>query len=314
MKRFLAMVTAVILIAGGLTVSVAATAQNAANDYFAVSDSEIAKYANKKSVKDMTAEQINTAYKEIVSKNLAASREGVESPINETFQMTDQILIKIINYGMNQDDKVKAVYDFLVYNYTKYGYNEKLPSGNKVSYDVITTDAGTLYLDIMFAYRLLISKTGTCNDFAFLMFVMLYRLNIESEVIYELNGSFFVNYDGSLHHHSFNRVCVNGKWYWYDVDMDGSMFRRGIKPLYSNYKKDTATFKKNHIWDEEIYPEYKSGATVKEIGERTTADAVVTDGQYPATLAGAKQAVNNFANGKITAAQAIAAVKAFANA
>ncbi|MDR3122026.1 MAG: hypothetical protein LBU58_11950, partial [Clostridiales bacterium] len=126
----------------------------------------------------------------------------------DVYGAVDQILSQIIKDGMTEDEKVKAVYTCIMYNFTHTGKAETIPEGNKVTYTTPTrSSSGGAYVGR--AGTLLTNKNGVCDHFAALFKVMLDRIGIPCEVA---SGQ-YVNRDGSKMPHAWNRAQIDGGWY-----------------------------------------------------------------------------------------------------
>ncbi|MDR3121888.1 MAG: hypothetical protein LBU58_11245, partial [Clostridiales bacterium] len=170
------------------------------------------------------------------------------NPETDVYGAADQILSQIIKDGMTEDEKVKAVYTCIMYNFTHTGKAEIIPEGHKVTYTTPTrwTDGDHTAGN---ARKLLVDKNGVCDHFAALFKLLLDRIGIPCEVA---SGQ-YVNRDGSKMPHAWNRAQIDGVWYWYDVDVDGTVLRRDGKLLYFLYRKTTAEWRTTHEWDESRY-------------------------------------------------------------
>lgn len=155
-----------------------------------------------------------------------------------------QILDAVTPQNASSDDTVMGIYNFFIYNFIRNDTDrETLPTTNKVTYDkdrVSAYDRGTY---------LLYSGTGGCLEFSSALNRL---LNTAGFPAFEVYGE-YVNRDGSQLFHGFNRAQIDGTWQWYDVDVEGSVYRRGgySSPLYYLYKKDSAYWEGNHNWDAE---------------------------------------------------------------
>lgn len=154
-----------------------------------------------------------------------------------------QILGSLVSNSMSDTQKTKAIYDFPIYNFIRYDTStEKLPYGYApTSYDknaVTVLDRGSWLLGI---------GVGGCQEYATLFHRLMNSAGIPCFNVY---GD-YVNTDGTACWHAFNRAKINGIWYWYDVDVEGSVFRRGgyDNPLYYLYEKDDSSWHKNHNWN-----------------------------------------------------------------
>ncbi|MDR1704230.1 MAG: leucine-rich repeat protein [Clostridiales bacterium] len=175
-------------------------------------------------------------------------------------QMCEDILALIISDGMSTDDKIKAIYDFLIYNFLHirfydpgYKQTHKEKDNNKrLEYSMPLTKTDLQYLDINYTY-LFEHGEGVCDHFAMTFSYFLGLLGIQS---YYVSG-YFIDTQGERTGHMWNYVNVDGAWYWYDVDVEGTVYRTGDRdePSYYLYKRDTEFFRTNHVWDEEALAE-----------------------------------------------------------
>jgi hypothetical protein len=62
----------------------------------------------------------------------------------------------------------------------------------------------------------------------------------------EMWGGKYLNRDGSAVSHAWNRAYLDGAWRWYDVDVEGTVYRRGGKVLYYLYEKGDAEWATTH--------------------------------------------------------------------
>jgi len=197
-------------------------------------------------------------------------------------KMGREILSQIITKDMDAEQQIKAVYDFLIYQFlhiklynTAYKETHKDKDADKrINYQHIPlsekekSDAGNAqgakylegitvkeiemlhsYLFVNNVANLLINGEGDCADFADTFTFLLRMLDIDSIVV---RGE-YINRNGSTYSHVWNYIKADGTWYWYDVDIEGIMYRTGSanELSYSLYKKDTDYWKKNHSWDED---------------------------------------------------------------
>lgn len=183
--------------------------------------------------------------------NLPSSVTGFSQSQAEAFQwmaqnraVVQQILSQVVPDNATEDEAIRGIYDFLIYNFKRNDTDlEVLPTIKQVPYSsdlVNVEDRGTWLLS---------DGTGGCLEFSSLLYRLLSSAGIPS---FEVYGE-YVNRDGSSQFHGFNRALVNGDWYWYDVDVEGSVYRRGdvASPLYYLYKKDSEYWLTNHVWDGE---------------------------------------------------------------
>ncbi len=181
----------------------------------------------------------------------------------ETDYMAELILKKIIKDNMTNEQKVKAVYTWVVKN-VKHNENrwdtEKFP----VVYekDVLSLPARAyleecrqkaaegklLYSSSYYtqsATDVLKRRVGVCSTISQTLQVLLNHLGFESSVVHGM----YKNRNGSTLDHYWNNVTLNGKEYWLDVDVELSNWKGGAVNYYW-YLKGDKEWKTNHIWYE----------------------------------------------------------------
>ncbi len=181
----------------------------------------------------------------------------------ETDYMAELILSKIIKDTMTNEQKIKAVYTWVVKN-VKHDENrwdtEKFP----VVYekDVLSLPARAylkecrqnaaegkiLYSNSYYtqsAADVLKRRVGVCSTISQTLQVLLNHLGFESSVVHGM----YKNRNGSTLDHYWNNVKLNGKEYWLDVDVELSNWRGGSVNYYW-YLKGDKEWKTNHIWYE----------------------------------------------------------------
>ena len=226
--------------------------------------------------------------------------------------MADEILKGIPTAGKSDTEKIRAVYDWIVKNCSRYDWNgtyyfdtevvlaqaqgaygEKLSaaleSGGIVlrqdlapetQYDprygmYVTAYDSNMYI-CSFAYDMMLTRTGTCAHFAALLSVLLGHLGYDCRLI---DGD-FINRDGSKVEHKWNYVLVNGRYYWLDPRMDHSAYASTGKINYQYFMKtDLKEWESRHEWDHTYSNWLASNAA--QIAERyTAASAVAADGPW----------------------------------
>lgn len=125
----------------------------------------------------------------------------------------DAILAKIFKPGMTDEQKVKAIHDYIVTHVT---YDRELRDAQTVETILITLDKGR----------------GVCGDYALLFMYLCRRANIPC--VSELSMSM---------DHAWNSVFVNGDWLFVDTTWDDDD-KGPIK--YTYFLKDKYTFMKSH--------------------------------------------------------------------
>jgi transglutaminase-like putative cysteine protease len=162
----------------------------------------------------------------------------------------DNVLAKVTAEAKTEDEKVKAVYDFLIYQFSHENKPIREDAAKIMEERKLNLSAYELlsYFDVSTkqeeqAFRLFLEKQGVCDNFTAAFSVMLNRLGIECESW----GGNFVNTDGTKDPHAWNRAKVDGQWYWYDVDVEGTVFRRDRGSVsYFLYKQTDEAMKKYH--------------------------------------------------------------------
>jgi hypothetical protein len=112
-------------------------------------------------------------------------------------------------------------------------------------------------LETKMALKMMLERVGTCYEFSALLQILLEHVGIECHVY----GGYFHNSDGSSVIHKWNRLRLNGAYYWSDVRIDNASFERsGRTSLYYDYylERSTSTWKERHSWEEDAYPQYST--------------------------------------------------------
>jgi hypothetical protein len=148
---------------------------------------------------------------------------------------------------MSTDEKIKAAYDFLMFNFTHAGNGERIPGKNRVYYGKGQefTSGATAYATV---WALFYDQEGVCYNFTDAMVYMLERIGIRANPCGE--QAFYRNADGTLTAHYWCEIDTDDGRYWYDIDVDGSMTRRnGGTASYTFYKKTVSQFISTHEFD-----------------------------------------------------------------
>ncbi len=162
-------------------------------------------------------------------------------------QKIPEILDEIITDQMNDEQKVKAVHDWIVTN---------------VEYDTSFKERS--------AYAALFLETAVCQGYSLLAYSMIQKLGIEVRIIEgDFNG-------GS---HSWNMVNLCGNWYHLDTTSDDPVPDELGRVLYNYYNKSDYEMYSDHDWNYGIYPEapisYEEGVCFYQ--NRITADPASFD-------------------------------------
>lgn len=144
--------------------------------------------------------------------NMNLSPDSIYKKLNKKL---DAILKKIIKSSMTQEQKVKAIHDFVVKHIT---YDSKYQDEHTIESIITTIDIGK----------------GVCGDYSLLFLHLCRRASIPC--VFEAGSYFTLN-------HAWNSVYVNGKWLFVDTTWDDG---ENGKILYKYYLKDKYTFMKSH--------------------------------------------------------------------
>ncbi|MCL2169920.1 MAG: stalk domain-containing protein [Defluviitaleaceae bacterium] len=147
----------------------------------------------------------------------------------------------IIEGATTGDAKIKAVYDFIILNFSYQDQRDGATidgTGRPAHYTIpqpsfVNTRAdGAIYLtavitenhdwDRLFAWLLLLEGEGVCDHFAALFAIMLQTMGIEAKRV----GGYYVNRDGSQVGHAWTAVRLDGNWYYFDPQIEASWFKR----------------------------------------------------------------------------------------
>jgi hypothetical protein len=132
------------------------------------------------------------------------------------------ILKQMIKPGMNDIQKETAVHDFVVSN---------------IAYDTSLVKHT--------AYDALVKGKTVCQGYALLTYRMLNDLGIKNRIV-----------EGKVRGeaHVWNEVLLDGKWYHLDTTWDDPVPNVKGRVLYNYFNLTTAQLKKDHSWDETLYP------------------------------------------------------------
>jgi hypothetical protein len=97
-----------------------------------------------------------------------------------------------------------------------------------------------------------LSGYGVCDNFANVFRLLALRLGFECNYV---SGQ-YINQDGTKYGHGWNQIKIDGEWYWVDVDVEGTVYRRGgySEPLYYLFMKKDSDWVNNHSWLRENWP------------------------------------------------------------
>ncbi|KAJ52122.1 hypothetical protein BD780_000100 [Clostridium tetanomorphum] len=159
--------------------------------------------------------QLNISYR-----TTKAQEEYVDAKVSS-------ILNNIITEYMTDDQKEKAIHDYIVAN---------------IAYDTSLTK--------FTAYEALYSGTTVCQGYAMLAYKMLNQVGIETKIVVgeANNGS-------STESHAWNLVNLHGKWYQLDCTWDDPVPDRKGRVRYDYYNITDEKMGQDHFWERAKYPE-----------------------------------------------------------
>ena len=148
-------------------------------------------------------------YKQLKNKGIEIQMDGsalpdqiVYTPGDHTFAAVDQV----VKDGMGEEEKVKAIHDYLIYH-ANYVNNGDYSTAENWAYG---------------AGGVLLHKEGVCQSYAFAFYMMAISAGLECR---------FVSGTADGGGHAWNQVKVNGKWYYIDCTWDDP-----VGGGYENYK------------------------------------------------------------------------------
>lgn len=127
----------------------------------------------------------------------------------------DAILAKIIKPGMTQEQKIKAIHDYVVLHVT---YDMKYHDDQSAGGVIVAIDKGR----------------GVCGDYSLLFKDLCQRISIPC--VFEIG-------DPNTLNHAWNAVYINGEWKFVDTTWDD---RDDGKVRYTYFLKDRFTFMQDH--------------------------------------------------------------------
>ncbi|NGZ75433.1 transglutaminase domain-containing protein [Saccharibacillus alkalitolerans] len=132
------------------------------------------------------------------------------------------VLKTIIKPGMGQEEKVKAIHDYIV---KRFAYDESM----------------TRYS----AYEGLTKGTTVCQGYALLAYRMFTLAGIETRMVQGVAGG---------QDHVWNKVKVDGRWYNIDLTWDDPTPDRKNEVSYSYYLVTDKLLARDHTWKTTHYP------------------------------------------------------------
>lgn len=160
------------------------------------------------------------------------------SKINEMVKNQDakinSILKDTIKSGFSDFDKVKAIHDYIIlhtaYDWENYKQN-KVPESSYTP------------------YGLLMNGMAVCEGYSLTMKLLLEKVGIETH---------YVTGKGKEGDHAWNLVKMDGEYFYIDTTWDDPVPNRAGEISYQYFLVPASVLKKDHTWNEKLYPEAKS--------------------------------------------------------
>lgn len=160
------------------------------------------------------------------------------SPRNkEVRQIADDFLRQYIRNDMTDQEKIKAVHDYLV---RTVQYDSDLPINLSPQSDNVS--------DSYMVYGALVNKVAVCDGYAkaFNMFMDILGIPADRIVGLSLQNNTTVN-------HAWNRVYLDGDWKYLDVTWNDPVPDRGNSVQYDYYLVTEKKMKEDHSWEEDQF-------------------------------------------------------------
>lgn len=150
------------------------------------------------------------------------SKEEIEKRQEKVDKESDRIINEIIKPSMNEDDKVKAIYDYLE-NSTEYDH-DALEAAEASGFQSVVG-----FEDSFNTYGILCKKKGVCQSYAYATNLLCKKADVNSIMI--------TGYMTTLPH-AWNAIEYDNAWYWIDTTNNGKS--SGIPYMLYQTSSDTA--------------------------------------------------------------------------
>ena len=158
------------------------------------------------------------------------TKDEIEKRQQEIDKESDRIISEIIETSMSEDEKVKAIYDYLENN-TEYDFDALEAAEASGFKNVIGFE------DSFNTYGILCNKKDVCQSYAYTTNLLCKKANVNSIMI--------TGYMTTLPH-AWNAIEYDGAWYWIDTTNNGKS--SGIPYMLYQTSSDTAE-RMNYITD-----------------------------------------------------------------
>ena len=194
------------------------------------------------------------------TKGVAKAKSVILYTGNANVDYMAELMVKAagVKSGMSADQKVKKIYHYMTTKFKHIHYGE---SGRKTYYNLTklkskiskfktASDKKTKQGKLLYSYNVgwnteycMSTRSGVCDNHAQIFKILCNHVGVEARVC----GGYYKNRNGSLAGHSWNSAIVNGKTYYYDVDIEIQNYGGGQGDYYW-YKKTLKQAKKNHVF------------------------------------------------------------------
>lgn len=160
------------------------------------------------------------------------------SPRNkEIRKVAEDFLQEYIREGMTDQEKIKAVHDYLV---RTIRYDSDLPVNLSPQSENVS--------DSYMVYGALVNKVAVCDGYAkaFTMFMDILAIPSDRIVGLSLQNNNTVN-------HAWNRVYLDGDWKYLDVTWNDPVPDRGNSVQYDYYLVSEEKMEQDHSWEEDQF-------------------------------------------------------------
>lgn len=167
-----------------------------------------------------------------------------------------------IKSNMSDEKKVKKIYEYMTKKFTHY-------KGQKISTKYNLTSASTKNAiaklksatekkyksgSILYSHYYIVDSSGNytektmsirggvCDDHAEIFVILCNHVGVEAGKC----SGYYINRNGKYSGHAWSYAIVNGKKYYYDVDISIQNYKKKVN--YTWYKKTLKEAKKNHIF------------------------------------------------------------------
>ncbi|MCI8623198.1 MAG: hypothetical protein HFG26_05985 [Provencibacterium sp.] len=160
-------------------------------------------------------------------------------------ETADRVLREIISPGMKESEQVQAAYRWLI---------ENTFFMDPVGLDIWRYRGSPAerpgYVENR-ALSPLLFGSGSCEDFASALTVLLWRMGIEAQYVAGLT----ISVNGDFVDHAWTAAKVEGDWYHLDSQLEQNVLRAG-KLTYRYFLKNDRYFLADHRWGENLCAYY----------------------------------------------------------